>query len=47
MIVKRRPQYAVTTEDGGKTLGALSTREGAQKQLAAIEILKHLRKYRH
>lgn len=46
MIVKRGNQYAVTTEDGSKTLGVHSTREDAQKQLAAIEIGKHLRKRR-
>lgn len=46
MIVKRGNQYAVTTEDGSKTLGVHSNREDAQKQLAAIEISKHLKKYK-
>jgi hypothetical protein len=44
MIVKRGNQYAVTTEDGSKTLGTHATHADAQKQLAAIEISKHLRK---
>ena len=44
MIVKRGSQYAVTTEDGSKTLGTHPDKESAQKQLAAIEISKALRK---
>ncbi len=44
MIVKRGDKFAVTTEDGSRTLGTHPDKESAQKQLAAIEIAKALRK---
>lgn len=46
MIVKRGGKYAVTTEDGSRTLGVHDSEESARKQLAAIEISKHLRRKR-
>lgn len=44
MIKKKGSKYVVTDSSGKKKLGAHSTKEEAQKQIAAIEISKKKRK---
>ena len=44
MIKKIGNKYVVYSKDGGKRLGTHDSRKKAEKQLAAIEISKHMRK---